>query len=142
MLEAVDLHVRKPHQVPVWKDIYVQSELPERIGYLKELATNLWWSWNSDAELLFRRMDPTLWEEVTHNPRKFIEAIDYKRLVVLAEDEVFLDDADRIYKEFTEYMARPDNHELPRWHISAWSLAFIPVSRSTPAGWEFLPVIT
>ncbi len=122
VLEAVDLQVHKPHQVPVWKDIYVQSELPERLGYLKELATNLWWSWNSNAELLFRRMDPTLWEEVIHNPRKFIEAIDYKRLVVLSEDEVFLDEADRIYKEFTEYMARPDNHELPS--VAYFSMEF------------------
>jgi len=113
MLESADMQLTKPHQVPVWKDIYVQSELPERISYFKDLACNLWWSWNSEAELLFRRMDPTLWEEVGHNPRKLIEAIDYKRLVVLAEDEVFLDDADRIYKEFTEYISRPDNTELP-----------------------------
>ncbi|MCU0378117.1 MAG: alpha-glucan family phosphorylase [Bacteroidales bacterium] len=122
VLEAVDLQVRKPHQVPVWKDIYVQSELPERIGYLKELATNLWWSWNNDAELLFRRMDPTLWEEVAHNPRKFIEAIDYKRLVVLSEDEIFLDDSDRIYKEYTDYMARPENSDLPS--VAYFSMEF------------------
>ncbi|MCK7532756.1 MAG: DUF3417 domain-containing protein [Marinilabiliales bacterium] len=113
---------RKPFQAPVWKDIYVQSELPERLSYLKELTGNLWWSWNSDAEFLFRRMDPTLWEEVGHNPKRLLEAIDYKRLVVLSDDEVFLDDADRIYKEFTDYMARPDNPELPS--VAYFSMEF------------------
>jgi len=110
ILEATEVQVRKPYQVPVWKDIYVQSELPERIAYLKDLSSNLWWSWNSEAEFLFRRMDPTLWEEVAHNPKRLLEAIDYKRLVVLADDEVFLDDSDRIFRQFNEYLARPEKH--------------------------------
>lgn len=122
ILEAAEVKVRKPHQVPVWKDIYVQSELPERLNYLKDLAGNLWWSWNSEAELLFRRMDPTLWEEVAHNPRKFIEAIDYKRLVVLSDDEVFLDDSDRINNQFREYLNRPDNTDLPS--VAYFSMEF------------------
>lgn len=122
ILEADELQLRKPHQTPVWKDIYVQSELPERIAYLKELSGNLWWSWNSDAEFLFRRMDPTLWEGVGHNPKRLLEAIDYKRLVVLSDDEVFLADADRIYKEFTDYMERPDNTGLPA--VAYFSMEF------------------
>ncbi len=113
ILESTELQVSKPRQAPVWKDIYVQSELPERISYLKELSGNLWWSWNCDAEYLFRRMDPTLWEEVGHNPKRLLESIDYKRLVVLADDEVFLADSDRLYREFTDYMARPDNPDQP-----------------------------
>jgi len=122
ILEATEVQVRKPFQTPVWKDIYVHSELPERISYLKELSDNLWWSWNSDAEFLFRRMDPTLWEEVTHNPKRLLEAIDYKRLLVLADDQVFLDDSDRIYKEFTDYMARPENPDLPS--VAYFSMEF------------------
>ena len=41
ILEATEVQMRKPFQAPVWKDIYVQSELPERIAYLKELSSNL-----------------------------------------------------------------------------------------------------
>ncbi len=122
ILEATEVQVRKPFQTPVWKDIYVQSELPERISYLKELSGNLWWSWNSDAEFLFRRMDPTLWEEVSHNPKRLLESIDYKRLLVLSDEEVFLEDADRIYKEFTDYLARPDNPDLPS--VAYFSMEF------------------
>ncbi len=63
-VEAPGLKIRKPHQIPVWKDIYVQSDVPDKLSSLKQLSGNLWWSWNWDAESLFRRMDPSLWEEV------------------------------------------------------------------------------
>lgn len=122
ILETTEVQTRKPHQVPVWKDIYIQSELPERISYLKDLANNLWWTWNSEAEFLFRRMDPTLWEEVGHNPKRLLEAIDYKRLVVLSDDAVFLEDADRIYKLFTDYISRPDQPDLPS--VAYFSMEF------------------
>ena len=35
LVEAPGLHIRKPHQIPVWKDIYVQSDVPDRIMALK-----------------------------------------------------------------------------------------------------------
>lgn len=104
---------RKPHQVPVWKDIFVQSDVPQRMACLKELACNLWWSWNSDAEALFRRMDPTLWDACGHNPRLLIEKIDYKRLQVLAEEEHFIAEMDRIYSRFRGYMERPADTSRP-----------------------------
>ena len=99
-VEAPGLQIRKPHQIPVWKDIYVQSDVPERLASLKELANNLWWSWNSEAESLFRRMDPSLWEEVAHNPKLLLEKIDYKRLLVLEDDDEFVADLENIYTIF------------------------------------------
>ena len=78
---------------------------------MKELAGNLWWSWNYEAELLFRRMDPSLWDEVNHNPKLLLEKIDYKRLLVLEEDEDFLTDLDKIYEGFKAYISRPDDKE-------------------------------
>ena len=89
-VEAAGLPVHKPHQVPVWKDIYVQSDVPDKLSCLKELANNLWWSWNTNAELLFKGMDPSLWDQVKHNPKLLLEKIDYKRLLVLEDDESFI----------------------------------------------------
>ncbi len=104
---------RKPHQVPVWKDIFVQSDVPERMACLKDIASNMWWSWNNDAEMLFRRMDPTLWDSCGHNPRLLIEKIDYKRLQVLSEDEQFIASMDLVNKRFRDYMDRPDDKNRP-----------------------------
>lgn len=122
ILGATEGESRKPHQVPVWKDIYVQSDVPERMACLKELACNLWWAWNFEAEQLFRRMDPSLWETCRHNPRMLIEKIDFKRLLVLAEDEEFLADMDRIYGYFRCYIDRPEDTTKPK--VAYFSMEF------------------
>jgi len=121
-VEAPDLQVRKPHQIPVWKDIYVQSDVPDKLSSLKELANNLWWSWNSEAESLFRRMDPSMWEEVHHNPKLLLEKIDYKRLLVLEDDEEFVADLENTSRKFREYISRPDDKGKPS--IAYFSMEF------------------
>jgi glycogen phosphorylase/synthase len=113
MIEAPIIHIRKPHQVPVWKNIYIQSDVPDRLSSLKELAGNLWWSWATQAETMFRRMDPTVWESVHHNPKLLLEKIDYKRLLVLEDDDEFTAELDEVYRQFREYINRPDNNEIP-----------------------------
>ena len=121
-VEAAGIPVRKPHQVPVWKAIYVQSDVPEKLTFLKELSNNLWWSWNIEAESLFKRMDPSLWEEVRHNPKLLLEKIDYKRLLVLEDDDEFVADLKMVSEEFRAYMNRPVNSEKPS--IAYFSMEF------------------
>jgi len=121
-VEIAGSSVRKPHQVPVWKDIYVQSDVPAKLSSLKEMANNLWWSWNSEAEALFKRMDPSLWDEVSHNPKLLIEKIDYKRLMILEDDEEFVADLKKIYDEFIVYMNRADDPDMPA--IAYFSMEF------------------
>jgi phosphorylase/glycogen(starch) synthase len=122
MIETPGMHIRKPHQVPVWKDLYIQSDVPERLSSLKELANNLWWAWTTHAEALFRRMDPSVWESVKHNPKLLLEKIDYKRLLVLEDDDEFIADLDEIYRQFKNYINRPDNPETPS--IGYFSMEF------------------
>jgi phosphorylase/glycogen(starch) synthase len=122
ILETPGLIFRKPHQVPVWKDIYVQSDVPEKLASLNELANNLWWSWNTEAEKLFKSMDPSLWEKVNHNPKLLLEKIDYKRLLVLEDDDEFVDELKRVYGIFRKYMDRPSNTEIPS--VAYFSMEF------------------
>ena len=121
-VEAPGLQVRKPHQIPVWKDIYVQSDVPDKLAFLKELANNLWWSWNSDAESLFKKMDPSLWEEVNHNPKLLLEKIDYKRLLILEDDDDFILELQGLNKTFREYIDRPDDTGKPK--VAYFSMEF------------------
>jgi phosphorylase/glycogen(starch) synthase len=121
-VEAPGIQVRKPHQVPVWKDIYVQSDVPDKLVSLKELANNLWWSWNTEAESIFRNMDPSLWEDVKHNPKVLLEKIDYKRLLVLEDDEEFVADLEKVTKTFKDYFNRPDDADKPK--IAYFSMEF------------------
>jgi phosphorylase/glycogen(starch) synthase len=122
IIETPGIAFRKPHQVPVWKDIYVQSDVPGRLSFLNELANNLWWSWNSEAEALFRSMDPSLWDEVAHNPKVLIEKIDYKRLLVLEDDEEFIASLRNVQSAFRDYMDRPLRTDLPS--IAYFSMEF------------------
>ena len=45
--------------VPTWRDITVNTHLPERLKPLETLARNLWWVWNSEAKSLFHDLIPT-----------------------------------------------------------------------------------
>lgn len=121
-IESAAVTIRKPHQKPVWKDIYVQSDVPEKLMHLVEMANNLWWSWNPEAEVLFKRMDPSLWEEVKHNPKLLLEKIDYKRLLVLEDDDEYIIDLEGVYQKFRHYMDRPDNQEKPS--VAYFSMEF------------------
>ena len=51
------------------------SPFPERINRLDELAIDLWWSWQSDARAVFRRLDYTLWRATAHNPVRMLWVI-------------------------------------------------------------------
>ncbi|MBN1352648.1 alpha-glucan family phosphorylase [candidate division KSB1 bacterium] len=80
--------------------------LPDRLKPLQELAYNLWWSWNPDAIILFRRLDRDLWEETYHNPVDLLGKVSQSRLQEKMQDEGFLADMDRIYSKFKSYMTR------------------------------------
>jgi glycogen phosphorylase/synthase len=121
-VETTGPAMRKPHQVPVWKDIYVESDVPGKLSFLNELANNLWWSWNPQAEDLFKSMDPSLWDEVSHNPKALLEKIDYKRLLVLEDDDAFVSALTRVHNIFNTYMERSADPALPT--IAYFSMEF------------------
>ncbi|MGQ9735645.1 MAG: alpha-glucan family phosphorylase [Thermaceae bacterium] len=62
----------------------VMPDLPETLKGLRELAYNLWWSWNPEAAQVFRELDPVLWKRYRGNPVKVLIETDPKRLHVLA----------------------------------------------------------
>ena len=42
------------------QNIRVVPKLPKELSYLRELALNLYWSWDHNSQSLFRRIDPAL----------------------------------------------------------------------------------
>ncbi len=64
--------------------------LPPRIEGLAILATNLWWSWSTDARQVFRRIDEPLWHLTKHNPLELLRRVDPARLAGCAGDPAFL----------------------------------------------------
>ena len=64
--------------------------LPERINRLAELATDLWWTWTSQAREVFRLLDYTLWRQTAHNPVLMLRDMSAEQLEQAAKDDRFL----------------------------------------------------
>jgi starch phosphorylase len=82
----------------------VIPSLPAKLERLRELANNLWWSWNHEAIELFRRLDRDLWESTGHNPVLILGTIRQERLEQAAEDDGFIAHCDRVCRVFDRYM--------------------------------------
>ena len=86
----------------------VQFDLPRRIKRLEELAFNLWWVWHPEAQRLLKEIDALLWEQTYHNPIIFLRDVDRARLDAATKDRYFLDQYDRVMREFDRYMNEKD----------------------------------
>jgi len=78
--------------------------LPAKLERLRDLAYNLWWTWNHEAIDLFRRLDRDLWESTGHNPVLMLGVIRQERLEQLAEDDGFMAHLERVWREFDRYL--------------------------------------
>ncbi|MHB9033537.1 MAG: alpha-glucan family phosphorylase [Anaerolineae bacterium] len=78
--------------------------LPEQLAPMREIAMNLWWSWNLDAVDLFRRLDRDLWETAGHNPILILGTVSQDRLEEAAVDEGFLAHMRRVHQALKQYM--------------------------------------
>src|SRR5258708_35932702 len=83
----------------------VVPTLPRVLEPLRELAFNLWWSWNDPAIELFRRLDDELWERCGHNPVALLGRVDQRRLEQAAADAGYVAFLDRIAGDLREYLA-------------------------------------
>jgi starch phosphorylase len=79
------------------------TPLPQRIHRLLELAYNLWWSWHPEGQALYQSIDPRLWEEVYHNPVKFLREVRQSALDRAAQDPEYLRFFHRVMAEFDAY---------------------------------------
>jgi starch phosphorylase len=84
----------------------VLPHLPDKLRSLRELAYNLCWTWNPDAEALFRRIDPDLYENLDHSPIKLLSATPQTRFEQLEQDDGFLAHLDRVSNRLKDYLAK------------------------------------
>ncbi len=85
----------------------VEPSLPDNLTPLLEIAYNLRWSWDGNAQDLFRRLDPEGWEQHYHNPVAMLGQIDQSRLLDMAEDDGFIAQLTRVHSDLLAYMKKP-----------------------------------
>ncbi len=86
----------------------VKPDLPAEISQLKELAYNLWWCWNHEAEELFASIDQELWKSIERNPVKLLATVDHDRLQELVSDSEFMNKYERVMNNFQNYLNDDD----------------------------------
>ncbi len=86
------------------KTFTVSPAAPDELAPLVELAYNLRWSWHSEVQNLFARMDTDAWEATNHNPVAMLGRMDRQRLKDLSVDKHFLDEVRRLWDELKSYL--------------------------------------
>ncbi len=81
----------------------VDPKIPEPLQPLRELAKNLWMSWNFETVMLFIRLDYGLWMESRQNPTRLLGMISQERYEELAGDDSYLAALHRVYDKFLAY---------------------------------------
>lgn len=90
----------------------VRAALPESLGVLSSIASNLRWTWDPRAVDLFRWIDADAWERSGHDPVHMLGLITRQRFEELAADGPFMSFLAGIEEDLNRYM------EEPRWFQS------------------------
>jgi glycogen phosphorylase len=78
--------------------------MPARVNRLYELAYNLWWSWHPEARALYSSLDPDLWEQVGHNPVRFLSEVQPQKLENAASLPEYLQQYHSVINDFDHYI--------------------------------------
>ena len=89
---------------PFRMEIPNHFSLPRRINRLGELAYNLWWTWNPEAQRLYSRIDQQLWEATGHNPVRFLREVERSCMNAVTNNRYYLEFYDRIFRTFDQYL--------------------------------------
>lgn len=110
------------------KEYRVVPLLPEKLSYLKELAYNLYWTWDHESQSLFRRIDVDLWEKTNRNPVLLLGSVDQGRLEELAKNSGYVSQLNRVETKVKDYMQRQtwfeQEHGDKNFNIAYFSMEF------------------
>jgi starch phosphorylase len=75
---------------------------------LRDLARNLYWTWQPRMIAVFRDLDPQLWREANHNPVEFLERLPPETLRRRADAIALEARIIQAFHEMHNYLAEPD----------------------------------
>lgn len=84
--------------------LHIRSSLPKSLESLWSLAHNVWWSWNSNAINLFRRINPQEYEASGSCPLKLLNTLPSSTWENLKDDNGFLEHLNEVNNEFKNYL--------------------------------------
>ena len=85
----------------------VQPRIPSQLARLEDLANDLLYSWDRSVRSLFHRLDEDLWQTSGHSPKVFLRRISQERLEDAVQDQVFMEDYNRVLSVYETYKKPP-----------------------------------
>jgi starch phosphorylase len=83
----------------------IPSETPDNtLRKLRELAQNLWWSWQPDIRSIFREIDPATWSLVYHNPVALLQRVPEDEIVRRIRDLEMQTLINQSHRRLLEYL--------------------------------------
>lgn len=86
------------------------NELTELIVGIHQVARNLWWTWNQEAQELFHELSPRCWQNLYHNAVAVLREVSDYELRVRLQDPEFAQRVRDVLRKFEAYM-----HESNTW---------------------------
>jgi starch phosphorylase len=80
-----------------------EKQLDGLTADLRDLAYNLWWSWNPAAQQVFHELSPFFWEHSNHSAVEVLNWISGQELRTRLRDRDYFDRVSRVCKDFREY---------------------------------------
>ncbi|GBD03477.1 Glycogen phosphorylase [bacterium HR19] len=87
-----------------------KEEKDELKAKLREIAYNLWWSWNPPAKKLFKMIDEIIWKESKENPVVFLK--NEEAIEKALENKKFVNTLNFTYSQFKKYLERITNYTV------------------------------
>jgi starch phosphorylase len=81
------------------------SNVPgDTLHKLRELAQNLWWSWQPDIRALFRELDPATWSVVYHNPVALLQRVPEEEIARRVRDLEMQTRINQAHRRLQQYL--------------------------------------
>jgi len=81
----------------------VIAELPENLAPLREIASNLWWTWNHAAKNLFIRISKDRYVAAQRNPIRVLNSLSHEEIANLSSDRSLLSQMQEVTQQLNSY---------------------------------------
>ena len=89
------------------QELHIGISLPDELEHLLTMAHNLWWTFNEDAQDLYRSLNPKIWESSEHNPFEVLISLSRENIEKWKNDPVFMSRLNDVWEQYTDYMQTP-----------------------------------
>jgi len=93
----------------------VNARIPESLRRLRELASNLVYSWDRDLRRLFRYLDSDLYDDCSGNLKLFLRRVAQSRIDQAAEDPTFRRAYNQVLSAYDSFLTREMPADLREW---------------------------